>query len=119
MLGPVLLALIVVLVLGAAAAVFVYIGNAPGVRVSPGAIAELVGNTAPLTDAQRIAQLEEQLLTLYVQHGQALSELGMAWAEVKGAAGANPTNEYGSGVLALEIRRRVVAAQVEAVAGVS
>lgn len=46
-----------------------------------------------------------------VEHGYALSEIGMAWAELSRCAGLKLTDEWGGGRLALLIRQKIETAE--------
>lgn len=47
-----------------------------------------------------------------VEHGYALSEIGMAWAELSRCAGLKLTDEWGGGRLALLIRQKLEAVEL-------
>jgi hypothetical protein len=49
----------------------------------------------------------------FMEHGFALSEIGMTWAELSQCPGLELRHEWGSGVLALAVRARVEAAELE------
>lgn len=50
----------------------------------------------------------------FMEHGFALSEIGMTWAELSRCPGLELRREWGAGVLALAVREEIEAAELKA-----